>query len=188
MTPRIRLIQADYACRIALDLHIQYLICLYYIYATLEAGLEQHADNPVLIPTSNPAILARAQSVEQDIQYFCRLAKQASPSASEDLTRRLSPRTRVALQQYTDRLELLTGRKASSVASSSKIHYSYAPSQPTPELLLAHSYGMFCSSASDIAAETEVSPLYGRPFRRPSDSQNSRAVLSARRQRWAALL
>ncbi|KAL1743081.1 hypothetical protein HDZ31DRAFT_83670 [Schizophyllum fasciatum] len=47
--------------------YVRYLMVLYEIYDELERALEQHATHPVLEPTYNPALLARAPALAADI-------------------------------------------------------------------------------------------------------------------------
>ncbi|KAG9019266.1 hypothetical protein FRB90_004535 [Tulasnella sp. 427] len=49
------------------DEYVRYLIMLWYLYITLENALDAHANHPVLAPTYNPAVLARAPAISTDI-------------------------------------------------------------------------------------------------------------------------
>ncbi|KAJ7643893.1 hypothetical protein FB45DRAFT_896370 [Roridomyces roridus] len=50
--------------------YIRFLMMLWHIYDTFERGLERHQTHPVLAPTYNPTLLARAPPLSADIAYL----------------------------------------------------------------------------------------------------------------------
>ncbi|KAJ7821238.1 hypothetical protein B0H13DRAFT_2129351 [Mycena leptocephala] len=50
--------------------YIRFLMMLWHIYNTLERSLDRHQHHPVLEPTYNPALLARAPPLSADIAYL----------------------------------------------------------------------------------------------------------------------
>lgn len=56
--------------RLAQPIHLRYLYMLHAIYAALERGLAAHASHPLLAACHDPALLARAPSIEADMGYY----------------------------------------------------------------------------------------------------------------------
>ncbi|KAJ6549498.1 hypothetical protein B0H10DRAFT_2128413 [Mycena sp. CBHHK59/15] len=50
--------------------YVRFLMMLWHIYNTFEKGLERHQGHPVLEPTYNPTLLARAPPLSADIAYL----------------------------------------------------------------------------------------------------------------------
>ncbi|CAG8728901.1 1121_t:CDS:2, partial [Acaulospora colombiana] len=92
----------------------------------LEAGLNEHHDNPVLKPTYQPTVLARADSLSQDISFLLgTTAWQFHPIYID-----LKSSSPAPLLNYTSRLSTL------------------ASSRSTSGLLLAHAYVRYLGDLS----------------------------------------
>ncbi|KIR52651.1 heme oxygenase 2 [Cryptococcus gattii Ru294] len=63
------LVQGD----LGLEEYIRWLAALWRIYNALELGLQENSTNPVLAPTYDPALLARAAPLAADINYLLTL-------------------------------------------------------------------------------------------------------------------
>lgn len=74
-------------------------------YSALEQGLERHSNHPVLEPTYNPTLLARAPSLEADIAYLLDLPE--SSWRSHPLHHSLVVSPPIALTNYVARLRQL---------------------------------------------------------------------------------
>ncbi|KAI0044609.1 hypothetical protein FA95DRAFT_1562063 [Auriscalpium vulgare] len=107
--------------------YARFLIMLWNVYDTLERGLEQHASHPVLSPTYNPTLLARAPALLADIAHLLAVPP-AAVQASEPFTA-LAAAPPPGLAEYTARLrELAAG--------------------PSPAPLLAHAYVRYLGDLS----------------------------------------
>ncbi|EMD39755.1 hypothetical protein CERSUDRAFT_112040 [Gelatoporia subvermispora B] len=107
------------------DEYIRFLMMLYHVYSALERALDRHAAHPVLAPTYNPALLARAPSLAADIAFLLQASSdwQAHPLHTELLAH--PPPT---FAQYVARLDEL------------------AEADPAP--LLAHAYVRYLGDLS----------------------------------------
>lgn len=154
----------------AKTLHTRYLICLWHIYSTLEASLDQLATHPALATTYNPALLSRASKLEDDIRYFLDL--------NHDQDWKLHPQaqvsdwpkdTQAALQLYVGRLKDLACGALSPQSLSDQVHdWAYTPPPPTPELLLSHAYVRYMgdmSGGQDI--RKSIAAAYSLPLDLP---------------------
>ncbi|KAJ7451631.1 hypothetical protein FB451DRAFT_1525123 [Mycena latifolia] len=56
--------------QLAKEEYVRFLMMLWHLYDALERGLERHQDYPVLEPTYNPTVLARAPHLSADIAYL----------------------------------------------------------------------------------------------------------------------
>ncbi|WRT69241.1 uncharacterized protein IL334_006225 [Kwoniella shivajii] len=65
---------------LGLDEYIRWLAVLWRIYDALELGLSENSTNPVLAPTYDPALLARAPALAEDINYLLTLLPSSSTS------------------------------------------------------------------------------------------------------------
>ncbi|EGN98509.1 hypothetical protein SERLA73DRAFT_139003, partial [Serpula lacrymans var. lacrymans S7.3] len=86
--------------------YIRFLVMLWHIYDTLERGLEQHASHPVLQPTYNPTLLARAPSLALDISFLLQVPESSWQSHPINATLLSSPPQ--AFADYTSRLRELS--------------------------------------------------------------------------------
>jgi heme oxygenase len=107
--------------------YIRFLMMLWHIYATFERGLERHQNYPVLEPTYNPTLLARAPPLSADIAYL--LGVPESSWKSHRIHVQLMAAQPPALETYTTRIQ--------SIADS-----------PDPSALLAHSYVRYLGDLS----------------------------------------
>ncbi|EPQ54525.1 heme oxygenase-like protein [Gloeophyllum trabeum ATCC 11539] len=108
------------------DEYVRFLMMLWHVYDALESALAEHAADPVLAPSYNPAVLSRTAALAADIAHF--LDVPASQWQSHPLHTALSPAHRAALAAYTARLH--------TVAHSH------------PALLLAHAYVRYLGDLS----------------------------------------
>lgn len=152
-------------------LHTRYLICLWHIYNTLESSLDQLATHPVLATTYNPALLARAAKLEDDIRFFLGLNPgQDWKEHTEADLQQWPQETRDALDLYVDRLKsLAAGQRLHHHTSADSVQdWAYAPSQPAPELLLSHAYVRYMgdmSGGQDI--RKSIAAAYSLPLDLP---------------------
>ncbi|WWC63852.1 uncharacterized protein I303_106457 [Kwoniella dejecticola CBS 10117] len=65
-----------------LEEYIRWLAVLWRIYDALELGLAENSSNPVLAPTYDPALLARAPALAEDITYLLSLLPSSSSFTS----------------------------------------------------------------------------------------------------------
>ncbi|PVF97678.1 hypothetical protein CPB86DRAFT_785633 [Serendipita vermifera] len=106
--------------------YARFLMMLWEVYSTLEAGLNKHHDNSVLKPTYQPAVLSRADSLSQDISFLLGTTNwQFHPIYIE-----LKSSSPAPLLNYTSRLSTL------------------ASSKSTSRLLLAHAYVRYLGDLS----------------------------------------
>jgi len=106
--------------------YVRFLMMLWHVYSALERALDRHATHPVLAPTYNPTLLARAPSLAADISFLLQtpeLSWQTHPLHAE-LTANPPP----AFAQYVARLNEL------------------AETDPAP--LLAHAYVRYLGDLS----------------------------------------
>ncbi|WVQ93055.1 hypothetical protein IAU59_000119 [Kwoniella sp. CBS 9459] len=67
---------------LGLEEYIRWCAVLWRIYDALELALAENANNPVLAPTYDPALLARAPALAEDISYLLTLLPSSSTSSS----------------------------------------------------------------------------------------------------------
>ncbi|WWC91044.1 uncharacterized protein L201_005984 [Kwoniella dendrophila CBS 6074] len=67
---------------LGLEEYIRWLVVLWRIYDSLELGLSENSSNPVLAPTYDPSLLARAPALAEDISYLLTLLPSSSSSSS----------------------------------------------------------------------------------------------------------
>ncbi|KAJ7625285.1 hypothetical protein DFH06DRAFT_1104027 [Mycena polygramma] len=107
--------------------YIRFLMMLWHIYNTFERGLERHQNHPVLEPTYNPTLLARAPHLSADIAYLLGVPEASWKSHRIHVTLMAAqPR---ALQTYVGRIQ--------AIADS-----------PDPSPLLAHAYVRYLGDLS----------------------------------------
>jgi len=104
--------------------YIRFLMMLWLIYSTLEAGLDRHAADAALAPVYNPHLLSRSPAIDSDIKHLLETDDWKSTSVFLDL-RNSSPSP---LTAYIDRLQHL--------------------SETSPSLLLAHAYVRYLGDLS----------------------------------------
>ncbi|KAJ7726560.1 hypothetical protein DFH07DRAFT_1000752 [Mycena maculata] len=107
--------------------YIRFLMMLWHIYDTFERGLERHQTNPVLQPTYNPTLLARAPSLSTDIAYL--LGVPESEWKVHRIHVQLMAAQPPALETYVARIQ--------AIADS-----------PEPSPLLAHAYVRYLGDLS----------------------------------------
>lgn len=86
--------------------YLRLLMMLWHVYDTLEHALEKHAEHPVLKPTYDPGLLARAPSIAEDIAFFlgCPVSTwQSNPAHTTLLLSHLEP-----LEAYQARIRVLS--------------------------------------------------------------------------------
>ena len=96
--------------------------------STLEAALEKHSSHPVLAPTYNPTLLARAPALASDISFLLDV-----PESS--------------WQEHPLHRSLQTSQPEPLRAYVSRLHY-LADSAPDPSPLLAHAYVRYLGDLS----------------------------------------
>jgi len=107
--------------------YIRFLMMLWHIYNTFERGLERHQNHPVLEPTYNPTLLARAPPLSADIAYL--LGVPESSWKSHRIHVQLMAAQPPALETYVARIQ--------AIADS-----------PDPSALLAHAYVRYLGDLS----------------------------------------
>ncbi|KAJ6585310.1 hypothetical protein B0H19DRAFT_927679 [Mycena capillaripes] len=83
--------------------YIRFLMMLWHIYDTFERGLERHQNHPVLEPTYNPTLLARAPSLSADIAHLLGVPEASWKSHWIHIT--LMAAQPPALQAYVARIQ-----------------------------------------------------------------------------------
>lgn len=149
----------------AKELHTRYLICLYHVYSTLEAALDQQASHPALAAVYNPATLARASKLEDDIRYF--LALQPGQDWKEHPQARIShwPREiQIALGDYVDRIQVLTAALPND--QQDKQLWAYPPPSASIDLLLSHAYVRYMG---DMSGGQEIRKSIAAAYSLPLD-------------------
>ncbi|KZS92190.1 hypothetical protein SISNIDRAFT_479080 [Sistotremastrum niveocremeum HHB9708] len=104
--------------------YARFLIMLWYIYSTLEEGLDRHSSNPVLAPTYNAPLLSRAAALEADIRHIL----QTSDWKTHPIHREIETSPPPALTAYVSRLKAIN--------------------ESSPELLLSHAYVRYLGDLS----------------------------------------
>ncbi|KAF7314595.1 hypothetical protein MKEN_00933000 [Mycena kentingensis (nom. inval.)] len=128
--------------------YVRFLMMLWYVYecvlfllllllptpltthnSTFERALERHQTHPILEPTYNPTLLARAPALSADIAYLLGIAESQWKSHRIHLQLTAAPGLPPALQEYVDRIEEISNS-----------------ADPAP--LLAHSYVRYLGDLS----------------------------------------
>ncbi|KAF7980646.1 hypothetical protein HWV62_37460 [Athelia sp. TMB] len=107
--------------------YLRFLMMLWHVYDALERALEKHAEHPLLKPTYDPGLLARAPSIAEDIAFFlgCPVSTwQSNPAHTTLLLSHLQP-----LEAYQMRIRTLSDSN-------------------DPSLLLAHAYVRYLGDLS----------------------------------------
>ncbi|KAJ7145256.1 hypothetical protein C8R46DRAFT_1131126 [Mycena filopes] len=107
--------------------YARFLMMLWHVYDTFERGLERHQTHPVLEPTYNPTLLARAPPLSADIAHL--LAVPEPTWKSHRIHLQLTAAPPPALARYVARIQ--------SIADS-----------PDPSPLLAHAYVRYLGDLS----------------------------------------
>ncbi|KAF5382466.1 hypothetical protein D9615_002733 [Tricholomella constricta] len=113
--------------RLRREEYVRYLMMLWHIYDAFEQALDRHATHPVLEPTYNPTLLARASALADDISFLLQVpeASWKTHPAHAQLLQSTPPE----LTAYVDRIRELADS-----------------ADPTP--LLAHSYVRYLGDLS----------------------------------------
>ncbi|TCD70306.1 hypothetical protein EIP91_003935 [Steccherinum ochraceum] len=106
--------------------YIRYSMMLYHVYNTFERAIEQHATHPVLQPTYNPSLFARASSLAADIAHLLQVPVSSWQSHPAHVELLANPPQ--VLTDYVSRIQF--------VATSD------------PQRLLAHSYVRYLGDLS----------------------------------------
>ncbi|KAJ7486166.1 hypothetical protein B0H11DRAFT_2017214 [Mycena galericulata] len=112
---------------LAKEEYIRFLMMLWHIYDTFERGLERHQNHPVLEPTYNPTLLARAPLLSADIAHL--LGVEESAWKSHRIHQRLMAAQPPALETYVARIQAISD-------------------SPDPSPLLAHAYVRYLGDLS----------------------------------------
>ncbi|KAF5382665.1 hypothetical protein D9615_002720 [Tricholomella constricta] len=107
--------------------YVRYLIMLWHIYDAFEQALDRHARHPVLAPTYNPTLLARAPALAADISFLLQV-----PEAS--------------WKSHPAHAQLLQSTPPALATYVHRIHELADSADPTP--LLAHSYVRYLGDLS----------------------------------------
>ncbi|EJC99021.1 heme oxygenase-like protein [Fomitiporia mediterranea MF3/22] len=108
--------------------YVRFLMMLYHVYDTLETALERHSSHPVLAPTYNPALLARAPSLAADIAYLLDVPE--TSWVEHTIHQELQRSPPEPFESYVSRLKYL------------------AYEAPDPSPLLAHAYVRYLGDLS----------------------------------------
>jgi len=122
--------------RIALDVHILYLMMLYDVYEALETALSRHADHPLLAAIHNPSVLDRTAGISDDVTYLLDLPN-GSDWSLHPTARKYRAHPPRALVEYVHRIKSLD---LDSHLSPDDHTHVYPPPPAQPYLLLAHAY------------------------------------------------
>ncbi|KAJ7022702.1 hypothetical protein C8F04DRAFT_1137084 [Mycena alexandri] len=107
--------------------YARFLMMLWHIYDTFERGLERHQNHPVLEPTYNPTLLARAPPLSADIAYL--LGVPESAWKSHRIHVQLQAAQPPALATYVSHIQAIADA-------------------PDPSPLLAHAYVRYLGDLS----------------------------------------
>ncbi|KAJ7069542.1 hypothetical protein C8F01DRAFT_1326492 [Mycena amicta] len=109
--------------------YVRFLMMLWYIYDTFEQGLERHQTHPILEPTYNPTLLARAPHLSADIAHLLAVPESQWKSHRIHIQLTANGTLPPALATYTARIQ--------QIADS-----------PDPSPLLAHAYVRYLGDLS----------------------------------------
>ncbi|KAK6906199.1 hypothetical protein I203_100184 [Kwoniella mangroviensis CBS 8507] len=129
--------------------YIRWLAVLWRIYDTLELGLAENSSNPVLAPTYDPALLARAPALAEDISYLLTLLPSSSSSSSSTFNSSLSSNTTslppFAVPPFLEEIFVSPPEPLSNYINHLK---SLSTSSSSSSKLLAHSYVRYLGDLS----------------------------------------
>jgi len=120
--------------------YVRYLMLLWHAYDAIEQALEKHSENPVIEPTYNPALLARAPAISADIAYFLNEADWKSHELHHSVLEHAVP--------YRARIEEISNS-----------------SDPSP--LLAHAYVRYLG---DLSGGQSIRHTIAKAYNLPGDS------------------
>lgn len=132
------------------DEYVRFLMMLWYVYDTIERGLDRHSTYPTLEPTYNPTLLARASTLSADIAYLLEVSEdqwKSHPIHKELVT----PRLPGPLETYLLRLEALADA-------------------PDPSPLLAHSYVRYLG---DLSGGQSIKRVIAKAYGLESDDNKA---------------
>ncbi|KAM0752072.1 heme oxygenase-like protein [Meredithblackwellia eburnea MCA 4105] len=131
-------------------LHLRYLMLLHSVYTALETGLDTHSSHQLLCTTYQPALLARAPSLDADVAFFCGGStewKKESEVWSKIVEDKLE-----SLRDYVGRLDEL------------------AKSETDAYLLLAHSYVRYLG---DLSGGQSIARIIRKNYHLPATGEGS---------------
>ncbi|GAA95911.1 uncharacterized protein L969DRAFT_43258 [Mixia osmundae IAM 14324] len=157
--------------RIARKEHVRYLMMLWHVYDALETALSDLVDDEVLCHIYQPADLARADGLSQDIAYFLSLDDslttwwpdtwQSHPIAQTLLD------TTPELVHYIARIHALAGT-THSLSSSTVSPFVYPAPKPSPAYLLGHAYVRYMG---DLSGGQIIRASIASAYSFPADSR-----------------
>ncbi|KAL7421083.1 hypothetical protein Q5752_003967 [Cryptotrichosporon argae] len=128
--------------------YVKWLAVLWRVYDAIELSLLEHADNPVLAPTYNPSLLARAPALAADINYLlARLPADVAVPSSVPITASspASPLPPFPLPPFL--APIFTAPAPPLTAYISRLR-ALASSAETAPRLLAHAYVRYLGDLS----------------------------------------
>ncbi|WVF65382.1 hypothetical protein IAT40_000109 [Kwoniella sp. CBS 6097] len=144
---------------LGLEEYIRWCAVLWRIYDALELALAENANNPVLAPTYDPALLARAPALAEDISYLLTLLPSSSssstssaPSSSNSTSLKATSLPPFALPPFLE--EIFTSpppglnNYLQHIKSLSSTSASSAVGPNGPSRLLAHAYVRYLGDLS----------------------------------------
>jgi len=105
------------------DEYVRYLMMLWHLYSSLEIGLEEHSNDPVLSHTYNPALLSRSSRLSADISYILGLPDDDASWKSHEMHNKLVADPPASLQAYTTRLAALRSQEPARLLAHSYVRY-----------------------------------------------------------------
>ncbi|KAK8844172.1 hypothetical protein IAR55_006966 [Kwoniella newhampshirensis] len=133
---------------LGLEEYIRWLAVLWRIYDALELGLAENSSNSVLAPTYDPALLARAPALAEDISYLLTLLPPTSNAATPSSIPTTEPSTPLPpfpLPSFL--LPIFTSPPGPLLAYLSHVQ-RLASSSSTAPRLLAHAYVRYLGDLS----------------------------------------
>nr|XP_031861388.1 uncharacterized protein CI109_002992 [Kwoniella shandongensis]KAA5528460.1 hypothetical protein CI109_002992 [Kwoniella shandongensis] len=131
-----------------LEEYIRWLAVLWRIYDALELGLAENSSNPVLAPTYDPALLARAPALADDITYLLSLLPSTSTSTTSpttNLTTSSTPLPPFPLPSFLETVFTSPPEPLQTYLSHVK---SLSASSGSASKLLAHAYVRYLGDLS----------------------------------------
>ncbi|KAF7299699.1 hypothetical protein HMN09_00975500 [Mycena chlorophos] len=129
--------------------YVRFLMMLWHIYDTFERGLERHQTHPVLEPTYNPTLLARAPHLSADIAHLLGIPESKWKSHRIHIQLTANNTLPPALAAYTGRIqEIADSEDPSALLAHAYVRYlGDLSGGQTIQRALAKAYGLTMGGA-----------------------------------------